>query len=82
MTANGPKPSSHAEPQEGQRARITGYYRGVILRLCVVVFALAVALIVPVEWHLKLIIYLAIMLVAVLAMIMFRAGKWAHRISN
>jgi hypothetical protein len=45
----------------------------------VVVFALAVAWIAPVRWPIKLEVYLAIMLVAVVAVILFRASKRFRR---
>ena len=70
------------QPERRARPRIQnvpGYYRGVALRLCVVVFALAVAWIAPVRWPIKLEVYLAIMLVAVVAVILFRAGRRFRR---
>jgi hypothetical protein len=80
---DGPEPPGQAETQEGrQTAGATSYYRGVALRLCVVVVALAAAWFAPVAWPLKLEIYLAIMLLAVAAVILFRARKRARRTSN
>ena len=52
-----------------------GYYRGVRVRLAVVVFALAIAWIAPVRWPLKLEVYLAIMLAAAVTAILVRASK-------
>lgn len=56
-----------------------GYYKGVILRSCVVAFALAVAWIAPVEWFWKILVYTSIMIVAV---IVVSARKQRRRNSN
>ncbi len=79
---DGPEPPVQAETQEARQAARASYYRGVALRSCVVVVALAAAWFAPVAWPLKLEIYLAIMLVAVAAVIVFRARKRARRTSN
>jgi len=79
---DGPEPPGQAEAQDGRQAAGARYYRGVALRLCVVVIALAAAWFAPVAWPLKLEVYLAIMLVAVAAVIVFRARKRARRTSN
>jgi hypothetical protein len=83
LNADDSEPQDQAETREGQRAAGFGsYYRGVALRLGVVVFALAIAWIAPVKWPLKMEVYLGIMLAAVAAVIVFRASKRDRRISN
>jgi hypothetical protein len=58
---------------------ISAYYRGVLRRGSVVVVALAVAWLVPVEWHWKFFIYAGIMIVAVLVA---SFSTWGRRISK
>jgi hypothetical protein len=82
VNGDDPKPPSHAAAPKRRQAAPAGYYRGFVARLSVVVFALAVAWLAPVQWRLKLVVYLVIMLIAVVAVILFRASKRARRISN
>jgi hypothetical protein len=67
-------PGNTERPHE---PRISAYYRGVLRRGSVVVCALAVAWIAPVEWHWKFFIYTVIMIVAV---IVFSISKWGRQI--